>query len=157
MDERDRIMYDLLKERKKKCTSLLRTEEIQQLLWVYQRKASDENYNLEPPESQMESQLKSPQLKKETEEMRGCFGVLGEISLYSILLFSTCSNNSDIRQLENKVDMMQTKYTCLEHFLPAAKTENVYGNDMPEQYYEINGKRYYFVVDGKRVEPCSIK
>ena len=32
------------------------------------------------------------------------------------------------------------------------KTENVVGNEIPEKFYEINGKKVYLEIDGKLVE-----
>lgn len=79
------------------------------------------------------------------------------LSLAFYVLPSTCSNNREVEKLTSQVQMMQDKYQCIDALLPQVKTENVFGNDTPEKYYEINGKKYYFVVDGKIVEKCYIQ
>ena len=43
------------------------------------------------------------------------------------------------------------KINCSKSHLEL-KTENVIGNDLPEKFYEINGKKVYLEIDGKPVE-----
>jgi hypothetical protein len=47
-------------------------------------------------------------------------------------------------------------YDAVKGFLPPAtyqlKKENVLGSALPEEFYEINGKRFYLSIDGKAIE-----
>ena len=49
-------------------------------------------------------------------------------------------------------DYSQRAYHAIEEMKPKPKVENVIGNEEPETFYEIDGKRVYLKVDGKPVD-----
>lgn len=51
------------------------------------------------------------------------------------------------RTIEQKVDELHTRTTAYE-----LKTQNVLGNETPETFYEIDGRKAYLTIDGKNVE-----
>jgi len=66
---------------------------------------------------------------------------------------------NELKNIKSEVDSVGGKYTtlseraqCLERLFPEMKTENVTGNNNVEKYYDLNGRRYYLVIDGKVIE-----
>ncbi|MEK6813081.1 MAG: hypothetical protein AABX86_03130 [Nanoarchaeota archaeon] len=72
---------------------------------------------------------------------------------------TTCVRTGDIKERLNEIDQKQIRY--IQHQLDeldkktkqeTVTSSNVFGDEKPETFYEVNGQRAYLTIDGKPVE-----
>ena len=64
------------------------------------------------------------------------------LGLGAAIFFSTLNIRDNLKNIEEKIKRIS----------PNLKIENVIGNETPDKFYEIDGRRVYLEIDGKPVE-----
>lgn len=85
------------------------------------------------------------------------WGCLSDIVIFLSIMYvfpNTCGHSRHISDLENNLGVIQRRVDCLENLLPPKQVKNVIEGEGLEEFYEINGVKYYFVIDGKEVKGC---
>ena len=68
-----------------------------------------------------------------------------------LMVFSTFVGIAMIHSCYHDKEM-ETLQDLIQQPLYQLQTENIFGQEAPEKFYEINGQRFYLEIDGRPVE-----